>query len=285
MVSADKTIRRLCVIIALAVAAASMSACGAPKRARTSATSNTPTTTQAAPTTDEPSCTSATDEAVSQLEEVMQLFDDGERSEAFDVIREIDPSAMVESVGQACGEAGAGAAHSRLIVTLNADLPSRSRDTQDFVGGLMREICTIDTATGLDPEASAICTIMTAPTTTAPPTTAAPSTTAAPPTTQDPRANETVSQRNARQKAADYLEFMAFSRSGLIKQLEYEGFSNSDATYGVDALNVDWYEQAAKKAADYLEFMSFSRSGLIDQLLYEGFTQAEAEYGVSTTGL
>jgi SOS response regulatory protein OraA/RecX len=94
-----------------------------------------------------------------------------------------------------------------------------------------------------------------------------------------------VSQRNARQKAGEYLSFMAFSRSGLIRQLEYEGFSNADATYGVDANNVDWNQQAAAKAADYLSMMSFSRSGLIAQLLYEGFSQAQADYGVSTTGL
>lgn len=96
---------------------------------------------------------------------------------------------------------------------------------------------------------------------------------------------ETVSQSNAREKAADYLSFTSFSRTGLIQQLEFEGFSTEDATYGVDALGVDWNEQAALKAAEYLEFTSFSRSGLIDQLVFEGFTQTEAEYGVSTTGL
>jgi hypothetical protein len=96
---------------------------------------------------------------------------------------------------------------------------------------------------------------------------------------------ETVSQANAREMAASYLEFSAFSRSGLIGQLEYEGFSTADATYGVDANGVDWMAQAAASAASYLEFSSFSRAGLIDQLLYEGFTPAEAEYGVSTTGL
>ena len=78
---------------------------------------------------------------------------------------------------------------------------------------------------------------------------------------------------------------MAFSRSGLITQLEFEGFSTQDATYGTDSLNTDWNEQAAKKAASYLETMSFSRSGLITQLEFEGFTPAQAEYGVSTTGL
>ncbi len=96
---------------------------------------------------------------------------------------------------------------------------------------------------------------------------------------------QTVSQRNARQKAADYLDLTAFSRSGLIEQLVYEGFSQADATYGVDALRADWNAQAAKKAADYLELTAFSRRGLIEQLVYDGFTQAQAEYGVSTTGL
>ena len=65
----------------------------------------------------------------------------------------------------------------------------------------------------------------------------------------------------------------------------FEGFTQGEAEYGVDALNVDWNEQAAKKAAEYLDYSSFSRSGLIEQLVFEGFTQGEAEYGVSTTGL
>jgi hypothetical protein len=70
----------------------------------------------------------------------------------------------------------------------------------------------------------------------------------------------------------------------LIAQLEYEGFSPADATFGVDSLSVDWNEQAAKKAAEYLEYTSFSRQSLIDQLVYEGFSQAEAEYGVTAVG-
>ncbi|MCU1501511.1 MAG: hypothetical protein JWM12_865, partial [Ilumatobacteraceae bacterium] len=69
------------------------------------------------------------------------------------------------------------------------------------------------------------------------------------------------------------------------KQLEFEGFSAEDATYGTGALNTDWNEQAAKKAADYLDYSSFSRNSLIKQLEFEGFTKEEAEYGVSTTGL
>ena len=96
---------------------------------------------------------------------------------------------------------------------------------------------------------------------------------------------ETVSESNARKKAESYLDMMAFSRSGLITQLEFEGFTNQDATYGVDAVGANWNEQAAKKAAGYLDMMAFSRSGLITQLEFEGFTPAQAEYGVRTTGL
>ncbi|WP_432541952.1 Ltp family lipoprotein [Kineococcus sp. SYSU DK002] len=94
-----------------------------------------------------------------------------------------------------------------------------------------------------------------------------------------------VSQRNAVRQAESYLSFTSFSRSGLIDQLEYEGFSTADATYGVDHVAVDWYEQARKKAASYLEFSAFSRQGLIEQLEYEGFTHDQAVHGVNSTGL
>lgn len=97
-------------------------------------------------------------------------------------------------------------------------------------------------------------------------------------------ANMTTGQKNALAKAKDYLSIMAFSRSGLIKQLEYEKFSTEDATFAADNCGANWNEQAAKKAQDYIDMMSFSRQGLIDQLKYEGFTQAQAEYGVSAVG-
>ena len=96
---------------------------------------------------------------------------------------------------------------------------------------------------------------------------------------------ETVAQSNAKKSATSYLKYSAFSRTGLIGQLEFEGFSTADATYGVDAQNADWNAQAAKSAKSYLKYSSFSRIGLIDQLVFEGYTQAQAEYGVSTTGL
>ncbi len=68
----------------------------------------------------------------------------------------------------------------------------------------------------------------------------------------------TTGERNALKKAQSYLDFSAFSRDGLIGQLEYEGFSNSEATYGADNVGADWNEQALKKAKSYLDFSAFS---------------------------
>jgi hypothetical protein len=93
-----------------------------------------------------------------------------------------------------------------------------------------------------------------------------------------------VSQQNAVRAAEDYLDVSAFSRQGLIEQLEYSGFSTEDATFAVDQIAVDWNVQAAKAAEDYLDISGFSRSGLIEQLEYSGFTPAQAEYGATAVG-
>ena len=85
--------------------------------------------------------------------------------------------------------------------------------------------------------------------------------------------------------AQSYMDFTSFSRSGLIKQLVYEGFSTEDATVGVDALSVNWREEAVKMGRSYLSLMPFSRSGLIDQLVFEGFSTEDATYGVTQNGL
>ena len=98
--------------------------------------------------------------------------------------------------------------------------------------------------------------------------------------TTTPVPTETVSQRNASRQAASYLRSSAFSRSGLIEQLEFEGFSLADATYGTDAQKADWNAQAVKKATSYLRTSAFSRTGLIKQLEFEGFSNAESVFGV-----
>src|SRR5699024_10365859 len=55
----------------------------------------------------------------------------------------------------------------------------------------------------------------------------APTTTPAPAPTEAPASGLSVSQQNAVRSAESYLRFTAFSRQGLIDQLEYEGYSTS----------------------------------------------------------
>lgn len=94
----------------------------------------------------------------------------------------------------------------------------------------------------------------------------------------------TLGEKNALSMAKEYISSMPFSYTGLISQLEFEGFTNEEAVYGVDNCGADWYEQAVKMAKEYLETMSFSRSGLIEQLEFEGFSYDEAVYGVDQNG-
>ncbi|MEA4896166.1 MAG: Ltp family lipoprotein [Oscillospiraceae bacterium] len=99
-------------------------------------------------------------------------------------------------------------------------------------------------------------------------------------------ADLTTGQKNALQKAKDYLSITAFSHDGLVQQLEIgEKFAHEDAVYGADNCGADWNEQAAAKAKDYLDMMAFSRDGLIEQLeVGEKFTHEQAVYGAEANG-
>lgn len=94
----------------------------------------------------------------------------------------------------------------------------------------------------------------------------------------------TLGEQNALKSAQEYLSFSSFSHSGLIQQLEFEGYSHAEATYGADRCGANWFEQAEKCAADYLSVSAFSESGLRDQLKFEGFTDTQAYYGAAKNG-
>lgn len=94
----------------------------------------------------------------------------------------------------------------------------------------------------------------------------------------------TLGMKNAVGRAQAYLNYTSFSKKGLIEQLEYEGYTRSEATYAAETVQVDWNEQCAKKAHQYLNYTSFSRKGLADQLEYEGFTASQIAYGLSAVG-
>jgi len=96
---------------------------------------------------------------------------------------------------------------------------------------------------------------------------------------------ETKSQQQAVKMAQNYISYTAFSKSGLIDQLEFEGFDNEDASYAVEKIDVNWKEQAVIMAENYLDYTAFSRSGLIEQLKFEGFSDEIATYAVNEVGL
>lgn len=112
----------------------------------------------------------------------------------------------------------------------------------------------------------------------------APSVSQPQPAVEDDTAGETLGQKNARQAAEHYLSVMNFSASGLAEQLQFEGYSESDAAYAVAKCGADWNEQALGKALTYLATMPFSASGLQQQLTFEGFTADQAQYAVANCG-
>lgn len=99
-----------------------------------------------------------------------------------------------------------------------------------------------------------------------------------------PTGEPTLGEKNALETAKSYLSYSSYSYTGLIGQLEYEGYTTKEATYGADNCGADWNEQAAKCAASYMKYSSYSRQRLYDQLIYEGFTAEQAEYGVKSVG-
>lgn len=89
-----------------------------------------------------------------------------------------------------------------------------------------------------------------------------------------------LEQENALKSAKSYLRYTGFSRSGLIEQLLYEGYSQDTSEWAVDTLDADWAEEAVESAKSYIKYSGFSYVGLVDQLIYEGFTDEQASYGV-----
>ena len=106
--------------------------------------------------------------------------------------------------------------------------------------------------------------------------------TPSPQATSKAQANLTFEQINAVAKAKTYLNSSSFSRSGLIKQLVYEGFSEIDSEFAVDSQNVDWRNQAVLKSRQYLNSSGFSYSGLLKQMQYEGFNNEQAIFGIDS---
>jgi Host cell surface-exposed lipoprotein len=90
---------------------------------------------------------------------------------------------------------------------------------------------------------------------------------------------------NAVGSAESYNSWANMSKTGLIDQLEYEGFAPKVATWAVEYMEknkmVNWKKNAVNSAASYQEWAHMSNQELIDQLEYEGFTREQAEYGAA----
>jgi hypothetical protein len=154
-----------------------------------------------------------------------------------------------------------------------------------YVAGLLIVVVFVGTAAMLTGSDTPTPPVNAAATTAAPTHNAAATHNAAPVATKPAKPALTTAQRNAAKQAQNYIDLTGFSRSGLIKQLAFDGFSTADATAGVDSINVDWMVQATRKAADYMALTAFSRSGLIKQLMFDGFTAAQAAHGADSVGL
>ncbi|MXV36588.1 MULTISPECIES: Ltp family lipoprotein [unclassified Saccharibacter] len=100
----------------------------------------------------------------------------------------------------------------------------------------------------------------------------------------------TPTQQNAFREAKSYLDSNSFSRIGLIHQLDSDivGFSKEDATVAVNALKVDWKEQAVKEAHSYLDIQGFSCKALVEQLsspYSDNYSMDEASYAAKKVGV
>ena len=95
-----------------------------------------------------------------------------------------------------------------------------------------------------------------------------------------------MGHKQALKSAESYLEHSSFSKKGLFRQLTSEygaGFTEEEAQYAIDNVEVDWKEEAVESAESYLEHSSFSKNELLNQLISEygaGFTEEEAQYAV-----
>ena len=96
----------------------------------------------------------------------------------------------------------------------------------------------------------------------------------------------TMGEQNALKSAKAYLNLgTGISRSGLIDQLKFEGYTDSEAEYAAKNCGADWKKEAVKCAAAYLALdIGFSKTKLIEQLEYEGFTHDQAVYGAEQNG-
>lgn len=95
----------------------------------------------------------------------------------------------------------------------------------------------------------------------------------------------TENQQKALDKANEYVDTLPLSRKGLIKQLEYDGYTTDVATYAADNCSANWNKEAKEMAEQYMDSTTYTYKDMVQQLETEGFTKEQAKFGAKAVGL
>lgn len=95
----------------------------------------------------------------------------------------------------------------------------------------------------------------------------------------------TENQQKALDKANEYVDTLPLSREGLIKQLEYDGYTTDVATYAADNCSANWNKEAKEMAEQYMDSTTYTYKDMVQQLETEGFTKKQAKFGAKAVGL
>ena len=95
----------------------------------------------------------------------------------------------------------------------------------------------------------------------------------------------TENQQKALDKANEYVETLPLSHDGLIKQLEYDGYTTDVATYAADNCSANWNKEAKEMAEQYMDSTTYTYKDMVQQLETEGFTKEQAKFGAKAVGL
>lgn len=95
----------------------------------------------------------------------------------------------------------------------------------------------------------------------------------------------TENQQKALDKANEYVDTLPLSHDGLIKQLEYDGYTTDVATYAADNCSANWNKEAKEMAEQYMDSTTYTYKDMVQQLEAEGFTKKQAKFGAKAVGL
>lgn len=95
----------------------------------------------------------------------------------------------------------------------------------------------------------------------------------------------TENQQKALDKANEYVDTLPLSHKGLIKQLEYDGYTTDVATYAADNCSANWNKEAKEMAEQYMDSTTYTYKDMVQQLETEGFTKEQAKFGAKAVGL